>query len=168
MNNIKQNESGRTMLEMLGVLAIMGIIMYGAISGIGFGVSMYKINATYNQLEEISQGLTDLYSWSSTYPEKKGVMIKAVCDNAVTECGGSKEDPTILDEYGGISISRYDKRTDDGAVFVGAGYQITIKGLTEFACGRLKTMSYANMTVDEVSSDCGSEGKTKTLTLISR
>ena len=86
MNNIKQNESGRTMLEMLGVLAVMGIIMYGAISGIGFGVSMYKINATFNQLEEISQGLTDLYSWTRSYPAEEGAMNRAVCENAVTEC----------------------------------------------------------------------------------
>lgn len=155
MNNIKQNESGRTMLEMLGVLAIMGIIMYGAISGIGFGVSMYKINATYNQLEEISQGLTDLYSWSRSYPTKDGVMKKAVCDNAVTECGGEKENPTILDEYGGISI---------GQEGDGAHYTLTIKGLTELACGRLKTMSYANMTVQ---GGCD-ETKKDTLTLISR
>lgn len=156
MNNIKQNESGRTMLEMLGVLAVMGIIMYGAISGIGFGVSMYKINATYNQLEEISQGLTDLYSWSKSYPEKGEDMIKAVCSNAVTECGGSTETPVIMDEYGGISISQHDG---------GAGYQITIKGLTELACGRLKTMSYANMTVD---GDCASTASGYTLNLISR
>lgn len=154
MNNIKQNESGRTMLEMLGVLAVMGIIMYGAISGIGFGVSMYKINATYNQLEEISQGLTDLYSWSKSYPEKGEDMITAVCSNAVTECNDSNT--YILDEYGGISIIQHDG---------GAGYQITIKGLTELACGRLKTMSYANMTVD---GDCASTASGYTLNLISR
>lgn len=159
MNNIKQNESGRTMLEMLGVLAVMGIIMYGAISGIGFGVSMYKINATYNQLEEISQGLTDLYSWSRSYPEGeegKIAMRKAVCENAVTECGGEKENPTILDEYGGISI---------GEAGGGAHYTLTINGLTELACGRLKTMSYANMTIQ---GDCKETGNGYTLNLISR
>lgn len=161
MNNIKQNESGRTMLEMLGVLAVMGIIMYGAISGIGFGVSMYKINATYNQLEEISQGLTDLYSWSRSYPAEEGAMIKAVCKNAVTECGGSDTEPIILDEYGGISIDQYNKPGEEE----GARYQLTIKGLTELACGRLKTMSYANMTVD---GDCKKTATGYTLNLISR
>ncbi len=152
MNNIKQNESGRTMLEMLGVLAVMGIIMYGAISGIGFGVSMYKINATFNQLEEISQGLTDLYSWSRKYPERSA-MITAVCENAVTECSTGN---VILDEYGGIDISRYDNPNE------GAGYQITVTGLTELACGRLRTMSYANMTAGECSS--AADGYTLVLT----
>lgn len=166
MNNIKQNESGRTMLEMLGVLAVMGIIMYGAISGIGFGVSMYKINATYNQLEEISQGLTDLYSWSRSYPEGS-LMKKAVCENAVTECGGEKDNPTILDEYGGISIERHDEKDDEGVVVAeGVGYKLIIRGLTELACGRLKTMSYANMTVN---GDCNNdEGSGYKLELISR
>ena len=60
-----KNESGRTMLEMLGVLAIMGVIMYGAIAGIGFGVDMYKINATFNDVEELSQGVIDLFSWNA-------------------------------------------------------------------------------------------------------
>ena len=60
----KINESGRTMVEMMGVLAIIGVIMYGAIVGIGFGVDMYKVTATYNDLEKAAEDLKDLYSWS--------------------------------------------------------------------------------------------------------
>ena len=56
------------MLEMLGVLAIMGIITYGAIAGINYGMSSYKINQTYSEVQDIVQGVEDLYSWTKGYP----------------------------------------------------------------------------------------------------
>ena len=50
---IHNNQSGRTMMEMLGVLAIMGIITYGAISGINYGMTSYKVNKLYIEIPDI-------------------------------------------------------------------------------------------------------------------
>ena len=72
-------ESGRTMLEMLGVLAIMGIITYGAIAGINYGMTSYKINQTYNEVQDIVQGVQDLYSWSKGYDATN--LVKASVEN---------------------------------------------------------------------------------------
>ena len=79
----KETESGRTMLEMLGVLAIMGIITYGAIAGINYGMSSYKINQTYSEVQDIIQGVEDLYSWSKGYPKDKGELMAAACNNDI-------------------------------------------------------------------------------------
>ena len=65
---IQNDQQGRTMLEMLGVLAIMGIITYGAIAGINYGMTSYKINQTYTEVQDIIQGVQDLYSWSKGFP----------------------------------------------------------------------------------------------------
>ena len=78
---IKSEESGRTMLEMLGVLAIMGIITYGAIAGINYGMVSYRINQTYADVQEIVQGVQDLYSWSPEYPASETDIMKAACNN---------------------------------------------------------------------------------------
>ncbi len=69
------NESGRTMLEMLGVLGIMGIIMYGAVQGINYGMTTYKINQVYNDVQDQINGIMDLYSWSREYPDGEFTSI---------------------------------------------------------------------------------------------
>ena len=58
-----QDESGRSMIEMLGVLGIMGVIMYGAVAGINFGIDVYRVNATYREIDELSKSIIDLSSW---------------------------------------------------------------------------------------------------------
>lgn len=76
-------ESGRTMLEMLGVLAIMGIITYGAIAGINYGMTSYKVNQTYNEVQDIVQGVQDLYSWSKGYDGTN--LVSAAVKNDVCQ-----------------------------------------------------------------------------------
>lgn len=80
MKNLKHSQSGRTMLEMLGVLGIMGIIMYGAIAGINYGMSTYKINQTYNEVQEAMQGIQDLFSWSRNYDN---IDVTLLTDNDI-------------------------------------------------------------------------------------
>ena len=58
---IYKNQSGRTMLEMLGVLGIMGIITYGAISSINYGMVSYKVNQLYIDISDIINGIQDMY-----------------------------------------------------------------------------------------------------------
>ncbi len=53
IKNLKKSvssESGRSMVEMLGVLAIMGILSIGAIAGYRYAVDQYKANETINEL----------------------------------------------------------------------------------------------------------------------
>ena len=78
-----QNEQGRTMLEMLGVIAIIGIITYGAIAGINYGMQTYKINQTYNDVQDIIQGVEDLYSWSRSGYPTDGSITNAVIKNGI-------------------------------------------------------------------------------------
>ena len=58
------NESGRSLIEMLGTLGIITMITVGAIAGIGTGMTMWKANQTHEQIMELIQGITDMYSWN--------------------------------------------------------------------------------------------------------
>lgn len=44
------NESGRSMVEMLGVLAIIGVLSVGGIAGYSKAMNKYKINKTTDQV----------------------------------------------------------------------------------------------------------------------
>lgn len=100
------NEQGRTMLEMLGVIAIMGVIVYGAIAGINYGMSSYKINQTYTEIQNVIQGVQDLYSWSRQYPASSDDMMNAACENDVfsMSCKGNKNNYAGQSQFGDIMI----------------------------------------------------------------
>lgn len=127
------NEAGRTMLEMMAVLAIMGIIMYGAIVGIGFGVDMYKVTATYNDLEEISQTVIDLYSWAPDYPTAE-IDSGLICANSSVQC----ENNSFAERWPGMTIK----------VFGESDYfYVQLKGLSKLACNRLLKMPYQHLCI---------------------
>ena len=48
--NLKQLESGRSMVEILGVLAIIGVLSIGGIMGYSYGMDRYRANETVNDV----------------------------------------------------------------------------------------------------------------------
>ena len=62
--NLKINELGRSMIEMLGVLAIIGVLSIGAIQGYRYAFNKYNANETINELNlranDISQRMERL------------------------------------------------------------------------------------------------------------
>ena len=148
-----QDESGRSMVEMLGVLSIMGVIMYGAVAGINFGIDMYKINATYNEVEELAQSIVDLYSWSKTY---KALSNKIICENDIypLPCGGSY---TLTNEWGGNVCV--------GPITEGTEFQITYTYVPYIACERLKTQEFRNVIIQNAL-EC-QDGGSNTITFCS-
>ena len=130
-NQIKTDESGRTMLEMLGVLGIMGIIMYGAVAGINYGMSTYKINQIYNEVQEAVQSIQDIYSWQRGYI---GINASTLCQNDVfVRC----DDGTPKNVYeGNITVS---------AISGGASFKVSYAGIDEDICYRLKEMDWGTI-----------------------
>ena len=55
------NQSGRSMIEMLGVLAIIGVLSVGGIAGYSKAMTKYRINKTIDQITQISQNVRMLY-----------------------------------------------------------------------------------------------------------
>lgn len=63
-----KSENGRSMVEMLGVLAIIGVLSVGAISGYSKAMFKYKLNKDTEQtsqiLAAISRHLSDFHASS--------------------------------------------------------------------------------------------------------
>ena len=55
---IKNNQSGRSMIEMLGVLAIIGVLSVGGIAGYTKAMSMYKSSKQLSQLNQMFFAIT--------------------------------------------------------------------------------------------------------------
>lgn len=134
---IKTDESGRTMLEMLGVLGIMGIIMYGAVAGINYGMSTYKINQIYNEVQEAVQSIQDIYSWQRGYPES--FDLETLCQNDVfVRCDGGTpknvyENNISVEGIGSCSSS------------ICSSFKVSYAGIDEDICYRLKEMDWGTI-----------------------
>ncbi len=68
-------EAGRSMVEMLGVLAVIGVLSIGGITGYSYGMDKYRANETINDvnlramdlISQLTQGATPtLASWAET------------------------------------------------------------------------------------------------------
>lgn len=60
----EKNQSGRSMVEMLGVLAIIGVLSVGAIAGYSKAMTKYKLN---KQSEQLTQLVTALYKYKAQW-----------------------------------------------------------------------------------------------------
>lgn len=54
------NQSGRSMVEMLGVLAIIGVLSVGGIAGYSSAMNKFKINKTVEYIYHVAQNLKNL------------------------------------------------------------------------------------------------------------
>ena len=66
-------QSGRSMIEMLGVLAIVGVLSVGGIAGYSKAMQKYRTNKTIEQVTQIINGVRTLYSQQKNY---EGISTK--------------------------------------------------------------------------------------------
>ena len=65
----RNNQSGRTMMEMIAVLAVIGVLTVAAIAGLAQTMEKYRISKTHDDILSISQSVVDLYAWARRYPD---------------------------------------------------------------------------------------------------
>ena len=130
MRNIHSQESGRSMVEMLGVLAIIGVLSVGGIAGYSQAMAKFKITKTIDQVQTIITNLRTLYSGSRKYSAitaAQAYSLGLLNDETYT---GSKG----LNPYGGNIVF--------GTADSGRTFTIEYNGLTPEACVRLATADW--------------------------
>ena len=112
-------QSGRSMIEMLGVLAIIGVLSVGGIAGYSKAMSKFKINKSIDQISQIVNNIRTLYAGHTTYA---GLNNKTAIKMGV-----------IPDELGTDYTSGILTNTYNGNVYVGAvEYKTIIPGNKAF------------------------------------
>lgn len=64
---MKNNQSGRSMIEMLGVLAIIGVLSIGGIAGYSKAMTKIKITKTTAQITQIATEIITAFANSKTF-----------------------------------------------------------------------------------------------------
>jgi type II secretory pathway pseudopilin PulG len=91
MKLFKNNQHGRSMVEMLGVLAIIGVLSVGGIAGYSKAMYKQKMNKSVDIVSKVLMGVNE---WSAKNIDdnfdnqnaiKLGILDKSLCNNS-NEC----------------------------------------------------------------------------------
>ena len=85
MFDFNKSEKGRSMIEMLGVLAIIGVLSVGGIAGYSKAMHRYRVNKTIEQISLISGNIRSFFGTQKNY---EGVY----CDCDSVHCVGTGGD----------------------------------------------------------------------------
>lgn len=168
MKNLYKNEqSGRSMVEMLGVLAIIGVLSIGGISGYSKAMAKFRVNKTLDQISMLVMNIRSLYSANINYQGltdkiaiQMGIIPRDMLPSNTTEATAS----SIINAYQGeVKI---------GAADVGGtnrSFYIVYSGLTRDACVAIATADWGSqagsgLQAIQIKGTANSTSKTATLT----
>lgn len=145
------NESGRSMMEMLGVIAIIGILTVGGIAGYSKAMEKWRINKTANQISYIVGHLRSLYRGQMDYRGLDSTNSYAVIDKTAAfpqEMGkeGTYRNPlggTVTAKASGKDIA--ESKDDDGnytSYNDDMAFILTYTGVPRGACIGLATIDW--------------------------
>ncbi len=129
------NENGRSMVEMLGVLAIIGVLSVGGIAGYSKAMNKYKINKTTDQVSMLVANIRTLFSSQGNYAGLSNEQAKkfgVVPNDMYTKV--SSDD--IKNAFGG-KVFIYDSPARAGVD--GEAFIVEYNGLTSEACVTVAT-----------------------------
>lgn len=160
MTNVYKNEqSGRSMVEMLGVLAIIGVLSIGGISGYSKAMAKYRVNKTLDQISMLVMNIRSLFSASVSY---NGLNAKVAIDMGIIPGDmqtGTGNDIKIINAYqGGVFVDTGDTGGTDRSFIV------QYSGLTKEACVSIATADWGSQAGSGLVSIKIGPGKTNKMT----
>ncbi len=133
----KTNESGRSMVEMLGVLAIIGVLSVGGIAGYTTAMNKHQANQILNGASVRAIVVSTQIQRGSTAPTL-GEFTEA--DN---EVGGAKFGTEVKNETGTADWTTTDKC-----------FSLTLTGVDEKVCTQMKATVGKNSVIKAIADDC--------------
>ena len=132
----RNEEAGRSMVEMLGVLAIVGVLSVGGISGYSKAMSKYKVNKTLDQISMLVTNIRTTYGNQNSYKDLSATNLISfeLVDREMHPGGTSK----LVNPYNG---------TVTVGVTTGSGnisFDVTYKALPREACASIASANWGD------------------------
>lgn len=157
-----KNQDGRSMIEMLGVLAIIGVLSVGGIAGYTKAMLHYKVNKTIEQITHMAAAIKTSYmnqkeaTWNEEWSENNGKYINLDIPTAIA-IGVAPDEMvdgnTLKNAFGGsVNISpvyTFQGYEENGDGFIydkfGSGFSIRYDGVPKEACVALTTRNWTGI-----------------------
>ena len=139
---MRVNESGRSMIEMLGVLAIIGVLSVGGIAGYSKAMNKFKTNKVADNVSMIVANVKTLYAQQNTYDglnNGTAVSMGVIPDELGTVYNASNA--KLTNAFNGpVFIKQSDSTSNnDGKAFI-----IEFNNLSREACITLATNDWGS------------------------
>lgn len=139
VNLLEKNEqTGRSMVEMLGVLAIIGVLSVGGIAGYSKAMTKFKITKTMDQVSMTVANIRTLYSGQRNY---NGLETANALDMGVVpaEMEGAAADTLVNAFQGAVTIGtvNYNNQAD-------SAFRISYENMGQEACVQLITSDWGS------------------------
>lgn len=147
MTMIKTNESGRSMIEMLGVLAIIGVLSVGGIAGYSKAMNKFKTNKVADNVSMLVANIKTLYAQQNSYnglDVDSAISMGVVPDELVSARPGDKgAGGALTNAYNGnVYISA--ASSDGATISDDLAFYIIFTGLSKEACITLATNDWGS------------------------
>lgn len=154
--NIIVEENGRSMVEMLGVLAIIGVLSVGGIAGYSKAMTKFKISKSMDQVSMIVANIRTLYSGQKDY---SGLTISQAISSGVIPSEMANGADAITNAFAGTVLLGSVAADDD------KDFYLIYTGLGQEACVALATADWGSGSSSglvgmSVSNSAIAEGKT--------
>ena len=120
---MKINEKGRSMIEMLGVLAIIGVLSVGGIAGYSKAMAKFRANNTIDQVSHIVANVRILFGSQKTYHDlgesdatTYDIVTKAALLPDEMKTGAAEDMTAFTNAYSGTVTLKYAQRFANEAV----------------------------------------------------
>ena len=138
----KSEQSGRSMVEMLGVLAIIGVLSVGGIAGYSKAMAKFKTSKALDQVSTTVANIRTLYSGQPNYKDlDTAIAIKMGAIGAEMLSGQSPTSATVAyNAFNGtvtISATTVSGRTN-------AGFELVFDGLSKEACVQMASSDWGS------------------------
>lgn len=142
---MRVNEQGRSMIEMLGVLAIVGVLSVGGIAGYSKAMNKFKTNKISDQVQMISTNIRTLFSSQRTYhgldngsAVKAGLIPGEMYDQA-SASNASGSTFRLVNAFGGEVYVAAADQSDGGDEMA---FTITFDGIPQSSCVSIATTDW--------------------------
>ncbi len=133
------NPTGRSMIEMLGVLAIIGVLSVGGIAGYSKAMTKFKVNKIIDEVMITANNIKTLYANQKNYNGLSDIDLKT---SGIVPAEMYDENGEIKNAFNGklvIQTAYYDDYDN-----IDKAYSIYINNIPENACLELATQSWQN------------------------
>ena len=135
MAKCSQNQSGRSMVEMLGVLAIIGVLSIAGIAGYSKAMIKFKVNKSLDQISMLVASIQTIYSGQRNY---SGLTMKQAISYGIVSPDMKASDSSATNAFAGSVLINEAKYRDENS----KAFQIVYNGLGQEACVTMATSNW--------------------------
>jgi len=144
----KSEQKGRSMIEMLGVLAIIGVLSVGGIAGYSKAMQKYRINKTIEQITLVVGTVQSFYASSKDYAgldmQSSSAVHTPISHNALKIISKAKLVPDEMIENNDI-VTALGATMEISKDTYGDSLIIRLNGLDMESCIELSTNDWTNI-----------------------